>query len=199
MAHSRSVLKTGCVLFHFYSSLWRFWRQLLDGSAGIRKSLVVYNFSLCYVSNVIIIHHEASMKKLCLILIFIIAQTLIFAQTEQKNTITQDSILTVLGSRNPLSIDFKIDEEQNDSLKITIQPFSYKDKTVRQFSLILTKEGDSYSARNVCVFTADDKKINIIEARLSNIDGSYSDDEKPVLYMKYKPGKMPFPITLTKK
>lgn len=138
------------------------------------------------------------MKKLYVILIFIIIQTLAFAQSENKNTITQDSLLTVLGSKNTLSVDFSIDEKQNDSLKITIHSFSYKDKTVQQFSFILKKEDDKYSVKNVVALTADNKKINIIEASLSNLDG-LSSDEKPVLYMKYKPGKMPFSITLTKK
>ena len=138
------------------------------------------------------------MKKLYVILIFIIIQTLAFAQSENKNTITQDSLLTVLGSKNTLSVDFSIDEKQNDSLKITIHSFSYKDKTVQQFSFILEKDDDKYSVKNVVALTADNKKINIIEASLSNLDG-LSSDEKPVLYMKYKPGKMPFAITLSKK
>lgn len=138
------------------------------------------------------------MKKLYVILIFIIIQTLAFAQSENKNTITQDSLLTVLGSKNTLSVDFSIDEKQNDSLKITIHSFSYKDKNVQQFSFILIKDDDKYSVKNAVALTADNKKINIIEASLSNLDG-LSSDEKPVLYMKYKPGKMPFSITLTKK
>ncbi len=138
------------------------------------------------------------MKKLYVILIFIIIQTLAFAQSENKNTITQDSLLTVLGSKNTLSVDFSIDEKQNDSLKITIHSFSYKDKNVQQFSFILIKDDDKYSVKNVVALTADNKKINIIEASFSNLDG-LSSDEKPVLYMKYKPGKMPFSITLTKK
>ena len=84
------------------------------------------------------------MKKLYVILIFIIIQTLTFAQSGNKNTITQDSLLTVLGSKNSLSVDFTIDEKQKDSLKITVYPFSYKDKTVQQFSFILTKEDDRF-------------------------------------------------------
>ena len=84
------------------------------------------------------------MKKLYVILIFIITQTLAFAQAENKNTITQDSFLTVLGSKRTLSVDFTIDEKQDDSSKTTVYLFSYKDKTVQQFSFILTKEDDRF-------------------------------------------------------
>lgn len=111
----------------------------------------------------------------------------------QPVTVRQLSTLSVLGSKSESEIQFTVTEDEGDSKTITILPFSYKDKTVDQFSFSIKKKQDgSFYANNISVIANDGKQITILEAELIF-------NSEPELRIKYKPGKMPFPITLMKK
>ncbi len=136
-------------------------------------------------------------KILIFFILFFISVSFGFSQAQ---SVIQLSELTVLGSKAAAEIQFTVEDEA-DSKLITVLPFSYKDKSVDEFSFSVNKinEGRFYT-KNICVTACDGKEITIIEAELL-----YSPTEKsestlvPELRIKYKPGKMPFPITLKKK
>jgi hypothetical protein len=121
---------------------------------------------------------------------FIFSATL-SAQEKNVSTFTQKSVMSVAGSKVEATISFSVQDNADGTKTLTVHSFSYKNKTVSEFSLVLAKDKDEkYSAKNTTV-----NNIHISTASLS-----YSGTQVyPVLYMKYKPGKMPFPITLSAK
>ena len=114
----------------------------------------------------------------------------------------QASTMSVMGKKTEADISFSIDDADDQSLLLCIREFSYKDKTVGDFSLRLVSEdgGKTYKARNVVVRSAptssgeDGKSITVAECSVEYKDTGRSGT--PVLFLKYKPGKMPFAITL---
>lgn len=136
-------------------------------------------------------------RRIICTLIALAAADLIFAQEKMY---TQDSILVVMGTKHETEITFYIEENQ-----ITVLPFSYNEKEIGQFTLALTKVKDGKQkgkliAENTSVQAVGKDKtteLNVISASLD-----MGDDGKncaPEFSMKFKPGKMPFPITLAKR
>ena len=111
----------------------------------------------------------------------------------QSEPVHQLSELSVLGSKSEAEIQFIVSEDKGDSRMITILPFSYKDKSVDQFSFSINKmQNGRFYTKNISVISNDGKQITVLEAELIF-------NSEPELRIKYKPGKMPFPITLKKK
>ena len=131
-------------------------------------------------------------KKLFLAAVLLFAGTLIYAQGY-----TQKSLMSVMGSKSEAQVEFGVSEKTDASLLLTVNGFSYKNKTVGEFTLTLNSydDGNIYSAKNVVVQAEGKDKptvITVIECSLTFTDENLS----PVLKMKYKPGKMPFAISL---
>ena len=132
-------------------------------------------------------------KKLSIILLFISVATALVA-----NSYTQPSTMKVVGKKYNVAISFSI--EQNNNPLVTVEPFSYKDKTVGSFKIdfgTFNPLQKRYTVKNSMTTSyLQDKSIaiTIVEATLTYNETTNS----PVLFLKYKPGKMPFPITITK-
>ena len=132
-------------------------------------------------------------KKLFIFALLFFPLSYVFSQSEPVH---QLSLISVLGSKSEAEIQFTVIDTEDDSKLITVLPFSYKGKSVDEFSFNINKinEGSFYT-KNISVTACDGKEINILEAELL-----YSPTEKPEsnlnpeLSIKYKPGKMPFPI-----
>lgn len=111
----------------------------------------------------------------------------------QSEPVHQLSELSVLGSKSEAEIQFTVSEDKGDSRMITILPFFYKDKSVDQFSFSINKmQNGRFYTKNISVIANDGKQITVLEAELIF-------NSEPELRIKYKPGKMPLPITLKKK
>ena len=141
------------------------------------------------------------LKKYSMIFLF---QILILFQSvfAQELIFAQDSVMSVMGSKTEIPITFSVAENGDSSKIVTVHSFSYKDKTVNEFSIELAKKSDSeFFVKNVVADSKEESTpINVIEALLSYSENAENSEEVlPTLFLKYKPGKMPFPIVLTKK
>lgn len=118
-------------------------------------------------------------------------------------TFTKNATMSVMGSKIPTEITFSTEKStvtesdiaktENDSIILKINEFSYKDKTVGEFKVNLKKDEKTglFFAKNTTSESVSKEKsitINIIECSLN--------PENQKLKIKYKPGKMPFPILL---
>ena len=129
-------------------------------------------------------------KKLTFTLLFLSLSLTTYAQNY-----SQKSNLKVLSVKSETLITFDITQNET-GLLLTVHPFSYKDKKNGEFSLQLKQDNNNpekYSIQNITVQSKNpEAEISVLSCKLD------MKQENPELYIKYKPGKMPFPITLSK-
>ena len=118
----------------------------------------------------------------------------LFSASFYAKEYTQNSTLSVMGKKNEAKISFSFDEEER---LLSVNTISYRDKIIEKFSIKLKREdknGTVYSAENCTVISGSretKKEIYIISVTLNL-------SEDPDLALKFKPGKMPFAISLIK-
>ncbi len=125
---------------------------------------------------------------------FFITLLLSFASLVFAEDYTQNSVLSVMSTSYPADVSYSVTHDENSLEKVllTVHEFSYKDKTVGEFSVELLQDKN-----NKNVFTTKNTTVKAVSAeKTTDITISSLELSQNSLVMKFKPGKMPFNITL---
>ncbi len=135
------------------------------------------------------------MKKILpFVLLTVLALLPLFGEGK---SFTKDSSLSVMFSSYDSVITYSFDfaTENEEKLLATVHAFSYSDKSMGDFTFSAEKQRDgTFSAkRQVVPCERDGKTIDV------TVSSAKIDTEREQVEIKFKPGKMPFAISLRTK
>ena len=134
------------------------------------------------------------LKKIVLSLLVFLGMA--FSAVSQENIhFSKECTLSVMVKSFDASIDFSAEEEEQDTLSVTVHAFSYSDKKMGDFTFTAEKQKDgTYSAKKQTVQSERNGKTIEVTVSSAKIDLNSRS-----VKIKFKPGAMPFNITLKSK
>ncbi len=137
---------------------------------------------------------KSTMKKNFILSIFAISIAIgaqLFAETVDSH-FTKNCICKVMTSSAKTNVTFSLVENESE-LNVLVSPFSYNDKSIGEFSFVAQKKSDGFFyAQKQSAKTTNASGEEIIVT----ISSAKIDVQNQKVELKFKPGKMPFNISL---